>query len=237
MERTVQFGAEKIVYELERKRVKNLNLRIRRDGSVAVSAPSRIPVREIDAWVLQKRNFIQAAQQRLRTLETKRVQMRQLVDGERIRILDRDWQLRVLQHEKEGVFPRGEFLCLQVKNPDDLERKQKLLTAYLREQCERVFQEILIQWHPTVAMCGVPLPVLRIRKMKTRWGSCIPGKGVITLNSQLLHTPQACVEYVALHELCHLIHPNHSREFYTFLAARMPDWKERRRILNEYPAE
>ncbi|CAC9587858.1 Putative predicted metal-dependent hydrolase [Bathymodiolus heckerae thiotrophic gill symbiont] len=66
---------------------------------------------------------------------------------------------------------------------------------------------------------------VRIRKMKTRWGSCNPEKSYINLNSELIKAPIQCIEYVIFHELAHLIHPNHDKGFYTYLTIHMPNWK------------
>jgi predicted metal-dependent hydrolase len=70
--------------------------------------------------------------------------------------------------------------------------------------------------------------------MKSRWGSCNPRTGNITLNLQLIEKPKICIEYVALHELTHLIYPNHGRGFHSFMTLHMPDWRERKRVLEEY---
>ena len=77
------------------------------------------------------------------------------------------------------------------------------------------------------------MPVLKTRTIKTRWGTCIAKKGIITLNKRLIEAPLNCIEYVITHELCHLIHPNHSKAFYEMLTVFMPDWKVRKAILDK----
>ena len=79
-------------------------------------------------------------------------------------------------------------------------------------------------------------PTLRIRDMETRWGSCLAKKGIITLNKRLLEAPRHCIEYVVTHEFCHFIHPNHSKQYYAFLTMLMPDWRERKKVLDENTA-
>ena len=76
-------------------------------------------------------------------------------------------------------------------------------------------------------------PQLRLREMKSRWGSCLVYKQTITLNTNLLTCSRRCIEYVVLHELCHFVHPNHSPRFYELLSSFLPDWKQRRQELNE----
>lgn len=80
------------------------------------------------------------------------------------------------------------------------------------------------------------MPTLRIRDMETRWGSCLAKKGIITLNKRLLEAPRYCIEYVVTHEFCHFIHPNHSKQYYAFLTMLMPDWRERKKVLDENTA-
>lgn len=77
-------------------------------------------------------------------------------------------------------------------------------------------------------------PVLKQRIMRSRWGSCMPLKGIVTMNTYLAIMPEAIIDHVMLHELCHFIHPNHSRHFYDVMTVRMPDWKERRKAMNRY---
>ena len=110
------------------------------------------------------------------------------------------------------------------------------MTRFLNQQCKMVFGEVMDDLYPLIKKYGVEKPTLRIRAMETRWGSCLIKKRIITLNKRLLEAPRNCIEYVVMHELCHLIHPNHSKNFYNFLTTLMPDWKERKKVLEQSAA-
>ena len=79
-----------------------------------------------------------------------------------------------------------------------------------------------------------PFPEIHFKKMTTRWGSCVPSKNLITFNTELASVPKECAEYVVIHELCHFLHPNHSKNFYAEVEKYIPDWKERKKKLNSY---
>jgi hypothetical protein len=97
-----------------------------------------------------------------------------------------------------------------------------------------VFDELIKETYARFQKYGVPYPQLKIRNMTSRWGSCQPQKGIITLNRQLLKYPRECIEYVVVHEFTHFIHPNHSKQFWDFVTMMMPDWKERKAELARY---
>lgn len=94
-----------------------------------------------------------------------------------------------------------------------------------------VFQERLEACYPRVARFKVAYPALVVRRMKSRWGSCTAA-GKITLNLKLIQMPKECIDYVVVHELCHLKEHNHSPAFYALLGKVMPDWEERKQKLN-----
>ena len=188
-ERTVCAGEKNIKYILERKQVKNINLRVRPDGSVKVSASPRVDESQIDDFVLSKAEFILKALERFKSAET----------------TERQFQEELVK-AKSG--------------------QESLLAD------PAIFTEILDEVYPAFIPYGIARPKLRVRTMKSCWGSCLVNKGIITLNRKLLMKPRECIEYVMVHELCHFIHPNHSKEFYKFMEQFMPDWKERKGRLN-----
>lgn len=229
-QRTVLLSGMPLAYTLERKNVKNLNLRIYPDGSVRVSANRRVPVREIEAFLIGHEDFIRKAQSRFR--ERPQATPRQYVTGERLPFLGEALELQVVSGEREAVALENGKLVLTLKNPEDFSRRERLVRRFWDAQCQAVFPGILRECYPLFQGLGVPYPTLRIRSMKSRWGSCLPGKGVITLSKQLLAAPRECIEYVVVHEYCHFLHPNHGKGFYALLTDRMPDWKARKKRLN-----
>ena len=180
-ERTVQYGNGTVRYVLERKKVKNINLRVRRDGTVYASADKRVPAETVDSLVRKNGDRILAAVERISAAAG--------------------------QQTPEREYPE--------------------------EEIRRRFEAIMKAVYPRFQPYGVPVPLLKIRKMKSRWGSCIPGKGTVTLNARLMDYPDSVIEYVAVHEYCHFLEANHSAQFYAWMTRMLPDWKERKAVLAE----
>lgn len=231
-QRIIQIEGSPLVYSLERKNVKNLNLHVRKDGSVYVSANVIVPEDKIDAFLISKGAFIRSAQKKFKEQEQYRPLPKQYVSGETFYIQGRALRLKVTQATKDNIYSDGIYLFLNVKDQGDTAKKERMVKRFLDQQCKAVFCELIEEVYPVFQKYGVSKPTLRIRNMDTRWGSCLPGKGVITLNKRLLEAPRNCIEYVVMHEFCHFIHPNHSKQFYDFLSMLMPDWKERKKVLD-----
>lgn len=232
--RTVNTGNGIITYRFEQKPVKNLNLRIHINGSVYVSANPDRDVSQVDRFVLKKADYILKTLEHFEDLAQYKQQEKRYVSGETFLIQGRNVRLKIIEGSREEVRTDGVYLFLTVKSPDDYERKKCFVTRYLDRECSVVFEEIIAKTYPLFRKYGVNMPTLRIRDMETRWGSCLAKKGIITLNKRLLEAPHNCIEYVILHEFCHFIHPNHSKQFYNFMTMLMPDWRERKVSLDEY---
>ena len=234
--RTISADGSQILYELERKNVKNLNLHVRRDGTVYVSANRLVPVEQVDAFLESKIGFILNSRKRFAEQAQYRPQPKQYVSGETFYIQGRGLRLQVVQAAKDQISSDGVHLYLQVRDPMDFEKKKRMVSRFIDQQCRQVFGEIVDEVYPIFQKYGVAMPTLRIRDMETRWGSCLAKKGIITLNKRLLEAPRYCIEYVVTHEFCHFIHPNHSKQYYAFLTMLMPDWRERKKVLDENTA-
>lgn len=231
--RKVPYEGDEISYLLEQKPVKNLNLRIHKDGRVFVSAGVSVPPEEVDAFVIRKGSYIRSAQRKFSQMAQYAPQQKQYVSGETFYILGHGLRLKVTQGSQNKITSDGVFLYLQIKDAEDAQSKKRIVTKYLNQRCLDVFREIIAEIYPTFQKYGVAMPKLRIRDMDTRWGSCLAKKGIITLNKRLLEAPRDCIEYVVTHEFCHFIHPNHSKRFYDFLTMLLPDWKARKKVLDQ----
>lgn len=225
-----------ITYLLTRKPVKNVNLRIKPDGRVLVSANNCVPVQLIDEFVQQKQAFILSA---LARFEEKRNQEAdtpvRYESGECFWILGRQLMLEVEESMHEGVAVEGDSIILRVRDREDFRHKELLMGKWMKAYQTTIFEGLVAKTYEQFRKYHVPYPKLRIRTMKSRWGSCHPGKGIITLNSRLIAASEECIAYVVVHEFAHFIHPDHSRQFWDFVTMMMPDWRERRAELSNLP--
>lgn len=238
IQRTVVCESGTITYFLTRKSVKNINLRVKLDGRVLVSANHRVPTAYIDGFIRQKQAYILSA---LTEFEEKRKRMQEepkrYVTGESCTLLGRVFRLTVEEAEEETVYIDGDSIFLKVKDGTDFRHKEIMMTRWLKEYRMAVFKRLVDAAYERFRAYHVPYPELRVRSMTSRWGSCHPVKGVITLNSRLIEAPESCIEYVVLHEFAHFIHPDHSRRFWDLVTMLMPDWRERKNRLENREGE
>lgn len=230
MLRVVSTKDNDIKYTLTYKKVKNINLRIKFDGSVLVSAPQYVDVFRIDEFVRSKGEYVLSAIEKFKKSQSFKPSPKKYVSGESFKILGKDLRLKVIISNEEEVYSDGVFIYLKVRS-DDFSRKQNLMNKWISKQTIEIYNEIAHEVYKKFEKYGVSFPQIKIRKMTTKWGSCQPVREIITLNSRLIEVTRSCIEYVITHEFCHFIQPNHSKDFYSLLHVMMPDWKQRKNIL------
>jgi predicted metal-dependent hydrolase len=139
----------------------------------------------------------------------------------------------VLEGNQQIVQLERNYMYVTVGNKHNIKQIQQVLEQWYREAAKQIFHERLNVYYPRIERLDVPYPTLSVRTMKTRWGSC-GQSGQIILNPRLVQTPIDCIDYVILHELCHLKEHNHSKNYYHLLDQVLPNWRERREKLNKF---
>jgi len=220
--RVILQGGRVVDIDVKRKRIKNMILRIYPDGNVMLSVPFSMPRKEITNFVNARKNWME------KHLEKQDQMPRPREDC--IRLLGRDYFYAIEQAEKNSVQVEENRFIVYAKDPS---AAGNVLDQWWRRASYEYFMSYVDRWMPVLEEMGALRPHVSIRKMKSLWGSCTSGKGTIRLNYYLFSAPPQCVEYVVLHELAHLLYPNHGDEFKAFLTNHMPDWKQRKKQLGD----
>ena len=223
----------RIEYELQIKAVKNINLRIKADRTIFVSANPSVSEQTIEEFLVSKSEYILKALDHYEELAKYAPKPKQYVDGESFRIFGHDRRLVVAQGNKNKVESDESYITLTVKDINDTALKQKTMEKWLQTICRDMIQSLCDAVFPKFQKYGIDYPEIRFRNMVSRWGSYQPKRGILTFNYALVEAPLASVEYVVVHEFTHFLQPNHSRKFYQQLAMFMPDWEERKNILEK----
>lgn len=230
---TILLDGKEVQYHLERKKVKNINLRIKPNSSIYVSANNLISQEKIEKFLNEKSEFILKALEHYREIEKYAPKPKQYIDGEHFKICGHDLRLKVFKGAKNHIESDGVYIKLTVKDINDFELKQKSMDKWIKEQCVSTISMVCEAVYPKFQKYGVVFPELKFRRMISRWGSCQPKRGTLTFNISLIEAPMACIEYVVVHEFTHFLQPNHSKKFYTQLTMFMPDWAERKKLLEK----
>jgi predicted metal-dependent hydrolase len=188
---------------------------------VLVKAPEGTPKERIEEtlekrarWILKQQNYFLRFHPKM--------PKKQYRGGESHLYLGRRYRLRVATEKKNEVH----FTGREIKVSHTPKRTAKsVLIDWYRQRAKQKFAEIAEPWIQHFERYGVQPEGLFIQGMPTRWGSCT-ARGKIILNPELIKAPKACIEYVVIHELCHLIHKHHTQQFFQLQSTLMPDWEK-----------
>jgi len=221
----VNFGSRRISFELAFSNRKTLGIKVHPDCIVQVIAPNGADIDRVYAKVKEKAPWIQKQLNEFLSYHP-RTTPRKYVDGETHLYLGRQYRLKIVNTKDSGVkLIKGRIVVSSPRNA-----VKEVLQRWFRNRAEEYFSDVLQKHISLFAEYKIVQPVLRIRKMRNRWGSCTD-TGLIALNPELIKAPKACIDYVVIHELCHLVHHNHTRRFYMLQQQMMPDWEKAKRRL------
>ena len=220
---------------VERKKIKHTHLAVYPpDARVHVSAPEDLPDRDLRSFLASKIGWIR--DQRKVVLAQPRQTRRQYVSGESVYCLGRRYKLSVVMEDRyatERVTWGGNKLSLYVREGASRDHKEKVVESWQKSMLNECLAGKMKAW---CRKLKIVLPEIEIRKMKTRWASCIQKRGKIVFNAALGRVPVRCIEYVVVHELTHFDVSNHSEAFLKLMDGRLPRWRVLRKELNDFIA-
>lgn len=220
-----------IVY-LDRKEMKTCRLKVYPDQKIVLSLPYSISIEWIESFLNEKSKWIESKLQSFKKTAGYAATA-EIKNGYSIKLLGEDMIFVVTECEKQQVYSEGKIIHICCREPENQEQVKRLFENWWREQAKSIFEERVQYWYPIIEKYGIEMPKISVRKMKTLWGSCSVARRVVTFNFYLIKARIPYIDYVVLHELVHFLYPNHSKHFYAFLSNYMPDWKERKLVLDQ----
>lgn len=233
---SVEYGTRTIEYAIVRSVRSTIGFHVYPDGTVEVRAPEDADRALIRKKVRKRARWIAKQQRDFASFVRPEQPDKEYIAGETHRYLGKQYRIRIhaLDQEpdrrSEGIDLVGKFYRVYTSRPDDPAHIRALLTSWFRAQAELVLPDHFEEGCERMQPYGIEPPEMKVRKMEKRWGSCTPSRRVL-LNPELIHAPPYSIEYVVVHELCHLKHPYHSDAFYDLLERVLPDWRRRKERL------
>jgi predicted metal-dependent hydrolase len=221
MNYSIQYGSRTIPYLLTYSARKTLGITVTPEMEVLVKSPENASIEKIEAllikkapWIIKQLNFFIPFHPK--------TPKRRYVNGETHLYLGRQYQLKLKPGKENKIGFDGRYMVVihKPKTPP-----ASILKQWYRERAKNKFAEIAEPLIAKFEKYEVSPSGIYLQEMATRWGSCTP-KGRIILNPELIQAPKACIEYVIIHELCHLVHRYHNAKFFDLQQKEMPDWEK-----------
>jgi len=230
---SISYGNSTIDFTLNRKKVKNINLTVKPNLEVIVSANDEVPLEYIEKFILSKAPWIEKKLNYYKRTQKIDMGKKQYISGESFKYLGRQYRLKVIPSDEEYVkYFRG-YIHLYVKDKENYVVKKQLIDDWYMKRSKIIYQDSIDRMYRLVEPYKINKPKFTIRKMNKRWGSCYINQGRIVLNKSLIKAPKDCIDYVVLHELIHFKHKNHDEKFFLKLDILMPNWRTKKKILDE----
>ena len=225
MQRVINVG-DLVVTIKYRRKMKNIYLKVERNADVVVSAPPRTPNYIIKKMVQE--NIDEIRERRNNILKNGHT-IKYFVTDEKHFIFGREFELEIRLGTKNIVILSNEKMVLVIKNKE--QNREQIVTNYLRKVLYNKALEFINKYEENM---GVHAEQLRIKKMKTRWGTCNIKAKRIWINYELVKYPIECLEHIVVHELTHLLETNHTPRFYELLGKYYPNFRENDKLIKEF---
>ena len=220
-----------VIIDVVRKDIKNINLAVYPpNGRVRISTPLKLDDEQVRLFAISKLSWIKKQQEKLQNQP--RQTPREYVSGETHYFQGQPYRLNVIYQQlpPKVIIRNKSFLDLYVKQGSYQQQRENILIHWYRQELKKIVPPLIEKWQPII---GVEIEEWRIKKMKTKWGTCNIKAKRIWLNLELIKKPTHCLEYVIVHELVHLLERYHNDRFYNYLTQFMPNWRFYQQELNQ----
>lgn len=221
MRETIQFGSRTIDFRVQYSVRKSLGITVTPETEVLVKAPAETSIEKVKEkirkkapWIIKQLSFFLSFQPK--------TPKRKYISGETHLYLGRQYRLQIKIGKDDSVKLKGKFIIVTASKKSGA---KDLLHDWYLEHAKTKFHAIATPLIEKFRKHKVKPGSIVLREMPTRWGSCTP-KGKIILNPELIKAPVGCIEYVIIHELCHLIHYDHTQKFLDLQTKEMKDWEK-----------
>ena len=228
---SITYGKESISFNVFYVDRKTLEIAVHPDAQVTVKAPKGTTPKAIQGrmvkrarWIIKQINYFHKFEPRTPS--------RCYVGGETHLFLGRNYRLKIKKQKENAVKLKGAYFYVMTVDPNCTEKTKNLLEDWYKEHAYSVFARRLAICYETAKKLHVPFPEIQLRRMTKRWGSCSKA-GEILLNTNLVKAPLYCIDYVIMHEICHLKVHTHNNRYYNLLSKYMPDWEKRKERLEK----
>ena len=214
--------------EVNRKQVKNINLKVYHDLTIKASVPENMNIDIAKRMIMSKEDWIN--KQLKKYEEQNRITKRSYVSGEDHYLNGKRYILRVYNSNKTSIKIENNTIKMYVRKSSSIKNKERLLNCFYKEKLEDKLKKYIPLWEDRI---GVKSNCYSIRKMKNKWGSCNIDKKEIKFNLELAKKKDSEIQYVVIHELIHLIERNHNENFKNLMYSFCPKWELYQESLNE----
>lgn len=216
---------------IERKNIKNVHLKVYRDLSIKLSVPLNVPNNWISNFLEKRKNWINNQLYKFKQSAGSN-QMAFLRNGCTIQILGKDKRV-YLQKGEKNIIEDENKITISLLDTTNFKLATNYFIEWWRNKSLALYKDEIKKFYSNVfKKYNIEIPTIKIKKMKTMWGNCYPSQNIITFNEYLFKSNILGIQYVILHEMTHLLYPKHNNDFYNFLTIHMPNWKERKKMLD-----
>lgn len=215
--------------EINKKQVKNINLKVYPDLKIKASVPENMDMEKVERMINSKEDWIKNQLKRYK--EQKRITKRDYVSGENHYLNGKRYILKVYNSNTTSIkIENSKTIGMYISKSSSIEKREKLMHNFYRQNLEKKLNTFVPKWEDKI---GVKANNYTIRKMKNKWGSCNIEKKEINFNLELAKKKDSEIQYVVIHELLHLVEPNHNDNFRNLLYKYCPKWENYDETLNE----